>query len=345
MRLAVRIASKGAQTPWESTSLESDVYVFPAATTMTEAELEAEFERELATWNRIKASTRTEDWIAYLRAYPSGRFAEIAQARIAYFAARAAAARAPVQVAAAPESRPGPMSPLPAPEPAPTSAVPAIELAERREHAGTPLEIAPGRPVPLLIRPSPHPQSSGTYALDRNFSIGDFAVYLVVDPVYGGAPQRRRLNVTRVDLDADRVEINDGRIVFDSMGNPLSIQGMTYDPRVQNVPVEVQIGRTWTTRFTRARTGDEPISVYIDFRIAARERIRVGAGESEAFRIDGEGFDRRSGQRHVHATWIVPGLNFALRSESRRYDGRSLRVLEAEHRELVACRQWRWRRP
>ena len=100
------------------------------------------------------------------------------------------------------------------------------------------------------------------------------------------------------------------------------------------------------TASSRTRiSGDEPISVYIDFRVSARERIRIGAGESEAFRIDGEGFDRRSGQRHVHTTWIVPGLNFALQSESRRYDGRSLRVLEAEHRELVACRQWRWRQP
>ena len=32
VRLAVRVASHGAQVPWESTSLESDVFVFPAAT-------------------------------------------------------------------------------------------------------------------------------------------------------------------------------------------------------------------------------------------------------------------------------------------------------------------------
>jgi uncharacterized caspase-like protein len=31
VRLAVRIASKGAQVPWESTSLEGDVFLFPAA--------------------------------------------------------------------------------------------------------------------------------------------------------------------------------------------------------------------------------------------------------------------------------------------------------------------------
>jgi uncharacterized caspase-like protein len=29
VRLNVRVASRGAQVPWESTSLESDVYLFP----------------------------------------------------------------------------------------------------------------------------------------------------------------------------------------------------------------------------------------------------------------------------------------------------------------------------
>ena len=47
VRLAVRIASKGAQVPWESTSLESDVFLFPQARKLSEAELEAQMRREL----------------------------------------------------------------------------------------------------------------------------------------------------------------------------------------------------------------------------------------------------------------------------------------------------------
>jgi hypothetical protein len=51
------------------------VFVFPVASSkLTEAELEAEFANEIAVWNRIKASKQPEDWVAYLRQYPSGKF-------------------------------------------------------------------------------------------------------------------------------------------------------------------------------------------------------------------------------------------------------------------------------
>src|SRR5262249_38674501 len=41
VRLNVRVASRGRQIPWESTSLESDLYLFPAAARST-ADLERE---------------------------------------------------------------------------------------------------------------------------------------------------------------------------------------------------------------------------------------------------------------------------------------------------------------
>ncbi|MBK6396145.1 MAG: hypothetical protein IPF73_16910 [Betaproteobacteria bacterium] len=84
----------------ESTSLEGDVFLFPTARKLSEAELEAEVQRDLEAWNRTKGSKDAKDWITYLREHPSGRFAEIAQTRLAYFVARDEAARTPVQVAA-----------------------------------------------------------------------------------------------------------------------------------------------------------------------------------------------------------------------------------------------------
>ncbi len=324
VRLAVRAASKGAQVPWESTSLESDVFLFPAAKKLSETEIEAEFQRELESWSRIRESKDANDWVAYLREYPSGRFAEIAQARLAYFGARDEAARAAerhaAQVAVGPTATP----------------------AEGRAAEPPALEFGPGRAAPPLMRPSANPLSAGMYALDRHFSVGDFVVYARSDPVYGGETERRRLRVTLVDLDADRIEINDGRIVLDSMGNTLVAQGVTANPRIQTVPVELQLGRKWSSRFTRSAGGETAIDGYINFHVTKRERIRVVAGEFDAFRIDGEGFGQ-AGRRQVIVAWLVPGFNFPLRTDRRLYDARSLRVLDAELRELVACRQQIWR--
>jgi uncharacterized caspase-like protein len=141
VRLAVRVASRGAQVPWESTSLESDVFLFPAATSkLSEAELEAEFEREIVTWNRIKGSKQAEDWIGYLRDYPSGKFNEVAQNRLNYLLRAEEERRALAQSLLV----------------APGQATPTV--ASSGEPAPRPrpqLEIGPGLPVPLLMRPPP----------------------------------------------------------------------------------------------------------------------------------------------------------------------------------------------
>ena len=325
VRLAVRIASKGAQVPWESRKL-------------TEAELEAEIQRELDAWNRVKGSKETNEWAVFLRDYPSGRFAEIAQTRLAYFAARDEAARAPVQIAAAP-AQPA-LSAVPAQGPAPTVAAPEIVLSEPRVREPAQLVVGSGPDVPVLMRPSANPMSAGTYAIDRGYSVGDEVVYLQSDPVYGGATKKLTWRVTKVDLDADRVEINDGFIVLDSMGNPLVWDGATYEPRLQAIPAEVQVGKRWTTRFNFQRGADRSESYY-HYVIVARERVKLPFGEIEAFRIDGDGFNS-FGARLTIRHWLVPGVNYSLRTDTIRYDGRSLRVQYAERREMVSCRQTRW---
>lgn len=83
VRLNVRLASGGEQIPWESTSLESDVFIFPpAASTLSDEVLERQIEEEIAHWGHIKSSSRIEDWIDYLRRFPNGRFSEVAQSRL-----------------------------------------------------------------------------------------------------------------------------------------------------------------------------------------------------------------------------------------------------------------------
>jgi hypothetical protein len=96
VRLNVRLASRGAQIPWETTSLESDVFLFKEGQKkLSEEELEKELEADIAEWGRIKSSKNEEDWVGYLRKFPNGRFAEIAQTRLA----RLTAAAAPVAAA------------------------------------------------------------------------------------------------------------------------------------------------------------------------------------------------------------------------------------------------------
>ncbi|WP_395698970.1 caspase family protein [Aquabacterium sp.] len=83
VRLNVRMESEGRQIPWESTSLEQDVMMFPQhKAKLSDAELEKRFEDELAAWSKVRNSNNIAGLTEFIRAYPSGNASELAQARL-----------------------------------------------------------------------------------------------------------------------------------------------------------------------------------------------------------------------------------------------------------------------
>ena len=84
VRLGVRLASKGAQIPWESTSLEEDFYFVPPEQLRkrSQEEEEREYREEAALFEKARQAKEPAPIEAYLRTHPSGRFAELAQLRL-----------------------------------------------------------------------------------------------------------------------------------------------------------------------------------------------------------------------------------------------------------------------
>ena len=121
VRLGVRKRSQGQQIPWESTSLEQDFWFIPPKAVLKEAQEEAEraqreqqakeeaerarleeegrrrreqaerarqeeaerlFKAEIELWERIAEAKDPAAFEDYLRRYPSGNFAELAQLRL-----------------------------------------------------------------------------------------------------------------------------------------------------------------------------------------------------------------------------------------------------------------------
>jgi hypothetical protein len=79
------------QVPWESSSLQGEFAFVPGVAAPTAA-AGGDAAGEIAFWNSIQGSTRAEEYRAYLRQYPKGRFTELAQARLAAFNAAPTAA-------------------------------------------------------------------------------------------------------------------------------------------------------------------------------------------------------------------------------------------------------------
>ncbi len=102
VRLSVRLKSHGAQIPWESTSLEDDFWFLPPARlrALSEEDKQREFRAELAQWEAVRASSDPAPLEGYLRRYPSGRFAELAQLQLDRVLARRGEKRLPIADAA-----------------------------------------------------------------------------------------------------------------------------------------------------------------------------------------------------------------------------------------------------
>ena len=90
VRIGVRRKSNGQQIPWESTSLEEDFWFIPPKDlrTLSEQERGLLFKEELTLWEKIKDSKESDPFEDYLRRYPSGQFAELAQLQLELVLAR-----------------------------------------------------------------------------------------------------------------------------------------------------------------------------------------------------------------------------------------------------------------
>lgn len=322
VRLRVRLASDGAQIPWESTSLEGDVFIFPALQKkLSDAEIEAQLEAKLAEWARIKNSSKPEDWTGYLLRFPNGRFAEIAQVRLNRLLSQtdkempavaastgntAEPAELPAKAASPGDEFPGELTPQPSSEP---------------DGLGRPLiEIVEGQPAPQFFEISKNPNSAGRYALGRKFTVGDEFGIFVYDDLLTKVGKRKTLQVTKVDWAADRVELNNGEYIWDTMGNVVKEPAYSFTemPR-QFHPAELQVGKKWTASWKNLNNGfwGTGRTSIVDLHVVAFEKVRVPAGEFMAFLITFEGWDYggRDNQHHYGRLWVVPGLNISIKRE------------------------------
>jgi uncharacterized caspase-like protein len=92
VREAVVRDTRALQVPWESSSLQGEFAFVPGAAAPREAAADVEAAGELAFWNSIQAAQRADEYRAYLRQYPQGRFAALAQMRLAAYSAAPPAA-------------------------------------------------------------------------------------------------------------------------------------------------------------------------------------------------------------------------------------------------------------
>jgi len=95
VRESVVRESRQLQVPWEHSSLLGEFAFVPGINASADT-AEADGSAELALWNSLQGASRPDEFRAYLRQYPRGRFADQARARIAALSSAVAGGGAPV---------------------------------------------------------------------------------------------------------------------------------------------------------------------------------------------------------------------------------------------------------
>lgn len=346
VRLNVRLASHGQQVPWESTSLEEDVYLFPSRrAALTDAEQDQQLEQEIGSWMQVRSSNDLQQLANFIREYPSGSVSELAQSRLNRLLAAQARPQTlpPVQIAAATTTpnnrstqaqvespRPEPAAPDPAPAQAArleaaraqaeaarqTAADQAVLVA--RQEAARERERAAQMAVPPPARSEPQPPAATVFAAtpyfkgyqehSRSYHQGDQFDYRVID-VYTNASRPLSLRVTGLDIERDRVEYNNGEYVSDAMGNTIANPRGGFSTPRQFYPAELFVGKKWRTTFKQSRPGGIVYTFRYDMKVVGRETIVVPAGKFDTFKIEARGFNMQLNARLERNIWVAPGVS------------------------------------
>ena len=203
--------------------------------------------------------------------------------------------------------------------------------------AGPMIDIRPGVPAPLLIAPSANPYSAGRYPNNRVYTVGDERIFLNSDLLTRVEKNTRTRRVIRVDIEADRVEMDHGNLI-DLMGNNLTDGKTVFDVPRQWNPSEFYVGKKWTAAFSGTEPNGFTWNTTHYMQIVKREIITVPAGTFDTFRIEGIGWNYTLGIRAEMTRWLVPGLIATVKQEQLRR-GNKGEYIQADRQELVAVRQ------
>ncbi len=161
----------------------------------------------------------------------------------------------------------------------------------------------------------PTPYYKGFNEHARRYAVGDEYRFRVIDQ-FNKTEKPLNMTVTRVDLDQERVEYNEGEYLSDLMGNTTrNVRGDLDTPR-QFYPAELFIGKKWRTQFRQTRPNGTVYTFYYDMKVVARERITVPAGNFDAYVLEGQGFNVNLGASLQRRIWVAPGINADIAHET-----------------------------
>ncbi len=188
----------------------------------------------------------------------------------------------------------------------------------------------------IEIAPSEgNPFTKGTARIDTNFKVGDTYSYRETD-LYTKLVTRTFTNRV-TEITDNEVIFNNGVLVTDLFGNFVKLPNGNRQTGAQFFIPEYSVGKKWATRFKVLTPKGGTNEVDLEFKVVVREQVTVPAGTFEAYKIEGQGWNKLAvgGSINVQTQyWIAPGIKRAVAREDRRTHSKG-KVLASERQELI----------
>jgi hypothetical protein len=321
VRANVRRDSQGKQVPWESTSLEGDFYFKAAPVALVlvaPTPVDSAAAREAALWDAVKGSNLPIEIRVYLNRYPTGRFVEKANARLARL-----------------QSMPVANTPVTANETQGAATTDyQTEIDKRTEEILARLASSGPGPGQLVKPAKATPARPAAQSNHAGFTVGDRWRYQVVDKFKGEVVRNRVESIDQLSPDGTLI-LNKGHMRKDASGNLRYSKGSdrarTFSAAYINIPPVLQKGAKTDlnyeidVQFTEGKTAIEVGKGSMT--VKGQESVKTPAGDFTAWRVEmdilGWTRDTAGSYRWLFTGWYVPELRnyVAFDDESRNSNG------------------------
>jgi hypothetical protein len=158
----------------------------------------------------------------------------------------------------------------------------------------------------ILVISSPDNKfSEGSSSGISNYTIADSFRFEISDILSQNVINSYTNVVTRVT--DELIEFDGGARIIDRLGNDIKSINARFVTPAQLFPSEYSVGKKWSTRFRWVRAGSYGVSdTELHFKILKRERLNRSIGDFNAFYIEGDGHVLDNGAKIMTKMWIDP---------------------------------------
>ncbi len=165
------------------------------------------------------------------------------------------------------------------------------------------------------------------------YKVGDVYQFQLSDLLTDVPGEKGTIRVTSIE--GDNVNFNNGSSVATILSAAIKNNNGTFDPPLNGLPVELQVGKRWSSRSANAFNDGRTYQLQADTKITGIETITVPAGTFQTYVVETQLFSS-SGVTFKQKFWIDPRYGAAIKFEN--LGRRGSNIVVSVRRELTSIK-------